>query len=65
MADLFSVPRCLACEGEISPIQSKGLALEGGTAKCPSCGEDFSYTISEGKMVLKTCVSAARIHGTR
>ena len=46
-------PQCLNCGKPMNEIESLGLALEGGGARCQQCGEDYNYQIYEGKMTLK------------
>jgi hypothetical protein len=47
MQNVIFRPTCLVCSTSMAAIEWQGMALEGGSIQCPSCGERYNYHITK------------------
>jgi DNA-directed RNA polymerase subunit RPC12/RpoP len=49
----FFLPTCLNCGSTMEKIEDWGLAMQGGSCRCPRCGEQHDVLIVGGVLTLR------------
>ncbi len=47
------LPTCLNCGASMEKVEDWGGAMQGGSCDCPHCGEQHSYLIEDGVLILQ------------